>query len=218
MPREERWVQRLDYAFTNTGSEKYVAVHLSSGKPWWMLITFTYLDSGKRNKCPLQVSYLLIYSICDVNTTLLCFTPHLTQRAILVHYKSIQFASYMLVFCLLYFCNYLYLFLKKNYQTAKSRLCTLTRRRYSQNQTCWYTWHPVACYTFIKILLVSHHLLFHVVVHTAKSLTFIDAFPCYKTVNCLIFAGPDGILPTLVYDWPNLQRVFNNNNCIEIAI
>jgi len=47
--------------------------------------------SENRNECPLQVSYLIIYFICDVNVTSLCFTPSLMQRVILVHYKIIQY-------------------------------------------------------------------------------------------------------------------------------
>ena len=46
--------------------------------------------SGNRNDCPLQVSYLLIYFICDANTTPLGFTARLIQWVILLHYKSMQ--------------------------------------------------------------------------------------------------------------------------------
>ena len=43
---------------------QYICDH-NSGKSWWILIIFTYLET----ECPPQVSYLLIYFTCDVNMT-----------------------------------------------------------------------------------------------------------------------------------------------------
>ena len=45
---------------------------------------------------------------------------------------------------------------------------------------------PVACYAFIKITLVLHHLLLYVVYMCQKSLNFMDAFHCYRQIWKLV--------------------------------
>ena len=50
----------------------------------------------------------------------------------------------------------------------------------SSDQMCWYMWHPLASYAFIKIKLALCYFLVYVVYMCHKSLNFVDAFNCYK--------------------------------------
>jgi len=53
---------------------QYFICDHNSGKSWWILITFTYLETGMNTL--LQVSYLLIYFTCDVNVMSLSHSWH----------------------------------------------------------------------------------------------------------------------------------------------